>query len=102
MEKVAQYLQQHSTSSQAESNDVLNGLRILSSNADPASIDGDDGENSKILAQLTTMPENVEAAVQDEAPNLWSLFTELAGPQGLYCDRVSQGVLALLINGRRC
>ncbi|KAF2019151.1 hypothetical protein BU24DRAFT_418760 [Aaosphaeria arxii CBS 175.79] len=54
-----------------------------------------------MLAQLTTLPADIGTAVQDDAPKLWSLFTELAGPQGLYCDRISQAVVALLINGRR-
>ncbi|ORY13582.1 hypothetical protein BCR34DRAFT_648615 [Clohesyomyces aquaticus] len=61
----------------------------------------DKTEQVRLMALLTTLPEDIEMAVQDEAPHLWSLFTELAGTQSLYCDRVSQAVLALLINGRR-
>jgi hypothetical protein len=30
-------------------------------------------------------------------PHLWSLLTELAGPQGLYCDRIAQVVLSILL-----
>lgn len=56
---------------------------------------------SNILARSTSLPEDIESAVQDEAPHLWSLLTELAGPQSLYCDRISHAVLALLANGRR-
>lgn len=36
-----------------------------------------------------------------QSPYLWSLLTELAGPQGLYCDRVAQSALALLLHARR-
>ncbi|KAF2268090.1 hypothetical protein CC78DRAFT_590306, partial [Lojkania enalia] len=57
-------------------------------------------EENRLMALLTTFTDHVETAVPDDAPHLWSLFTELAGPQSLYCDRVTQAVLALLINGR--
>jgi hypothetical protein len=60
----------------------------------------DKSEESRLMAVLTTLPEGA-AAVQDEAPRLWGLVTELAGTEGLFCDRVGQAVVALLVNGRR-
>jgi hypothetical protein len=74
------------------------------------------------LAQLGSLPDHLECAIQNDvggsafractsAPNMdadiskamhtWSLFTELAGAQGLYCDRVSYAVMALLVDSRR-
>jgi hypothetical protein len=58
-------------------------------------------EKDRAMAQLTSLPEDVEMVVQDKAPKLWSLLTELAGPESLYCDKVSHAVVALLINGRQ-
>lgn len=58
-------------------------------------------EKHRAMAQLTTLPEDAEMVVQDKAPRLWSLLTELAGPESLYCDKVSHAVVALLINGRQ-
>ncbi|KAF2820860.1 hypothetical protein CC86DRAFT_459454 [Ophiobolus disseminans] len=58
-------------------------------------------DKDRAMAQLTSLPEEVEIVVQDKAPMLWSLLTELAGPESLYCDKVSHAVVALLINGRR-
>ncbi|KAF5861955.1 hypothetical protein ETB97_012278 [Aspergillus alliaceus] len=53
------------------------------------------------LSGLPTLPDSVDSAMQDEAPFLWSLVTELAGPDGIYCNRVSHAVLALLADARR-
>jgi hypothetical protein len=36
-----------------------------------------------------------------KAMHTWAMFTELAGAQGLYCDRVSYAVMALLVDSRR-
>jgi hypothetical protein len=58
-------------------------------------------DKDRAMAQLTSLPEDVEMVVQDKAPRLWSLLTELAGPESLYCDKVSHAVVALLINGRQ-
>ncbi|KAH4047464.1 hypothetical protein HBH70_147300 [Parastagonospora nodorum] len=58
-------------------------------------------EKDRAMAQLTSLPEDVEMVVQDKAPRLWSLLTELAGPESLYCDKVSHAVVALLIKGRQ-
>jgi hypothetical protein len=58
-------------------------------------------DKDRAMAQLTSLPEDVEMVVQDKAPKLWSLLTELAGPESLYCDKVSHAVVALLINGRQ-
>lgn len=33
-------------------------------------------------------------------PYLWSLLTELAGAQGLYCDRIARVVLVILLYAR--
>ncbi|KAI0484817.1 hypothetical protein GGR56DRAFT_680575 [Xylariaceae sp. FL0804] len=48
-----------------------------------------------------TVPDDMGTVLQDEAPSLWSLLTELAGTEGLHCDRVSQSVLEILIRARR-
>jgi hypothetical protein len=58
-------------------------------------------DKDRAIAQLTSLPEELEMVVQDKAPKLWSLLTELAGPESLYCDKVSYAVVALLINGRK-
>ena len=34
-------------------------------------------------------------------PHLWSLLTELAGAQGVYCDKIARIVLAILLYARR-
>lgn len=60
-----------------------------------------DPYGSNPLASLGTLPDSVESAVQNEALHTWSLLTELAGPQGLYCDRVTHAMTALLIDSRR-
>ncbi|KAI1344557.1 hypothetical protein F5Y15DRAFT_366940 [Xylariaceae sp. FL0016] len=46
-----------------------------------------------------TVPD--ETVFQDEAPSLWALLTELAGTDGLHCDRVSQSALEMLLKARR-
>ncbi|RYO81969.1 hypothetical protein DL764_009685 [Monosporascus ibericus] len=48
----------------------------------------------------STLSERIEA-VQDSVPHLWSLLTELAGPHGLYCDKIAQVVLATLLYARQ-
>ena len=118
MERVAQHLEQqrrdrNENVGQAAKTDVDlldDGLRIFNgSSSSENTVHGnleDAGHNSgdtqEQQQQLNAMPEDVvEAVVQDEAPHLWSLLTELAGPQGFYCDQVSQRVLALLINGQQ-
>ncbi|CAJ2513375.1 Uu.00g014940.m01.CDS01 [Anthostomella pinea] len=47
-----------------------------------------------------TVPDDMET-LQDEAPNVWSILTEMAGPDGLQCDQVSQSVLESLVQARR-
>ncbi|KAI0426471.1 hypothetical protein F5Y09DRAFT_345685 [Xylaria sp. FL1042] len=44
-----------------------------------------------------TLSEQVDAA-PDSMPCLWTLLTELAGAQGLYCDRVARAALAILLS----
>ena len=83
----------------------------------------DSGTNSdrmgNPLARLGSLPDHLESTVQNEvcpvsrpyfckddanilkAMHTWALFTELAGAQGLYCDRVSYAVMALLVDSRR-
>ncbi|KAE8150728.1 hypothetical protein BDV25DRAFT_107033 [Aspergillus avenaceus] len=53
------------------------------------------------LACLPTLPDMVDSAVQDTAPYLWGLVTELAGPESIHCNRVSNAVLSLLADARR-
>lgn len=33
--------------------------------------------------------------------HLWPFLTELAGPQGLFCDRIAQVALAMLFYARQ-
>ncbi|MDI1491552.1 MAG: hypothetical protein OHK93_002761 [Ramalina farinacea] len=103
IEKLAQHLNRTRSSGPetSASPSMIHGLGIATSPQDNITTDSPIAEEHKLLAQLTMLPEDVEAAAQDKAPHLCALFTELAGPQGLYCDRVSQAVLALLIDGRR-
>ncbi|KAI1503275.1 hypothetical protein F5X99DRAFT_376509 [Biscogniauxia marginata] len=57
--------------------------------------------SSSIPSSYPTILEDMETAFQDNAPSLWSLLTELAGTDGLHCDRVSQEVLTSLLQSRR-
>ncbi|KAI1493693.1 hypothetical protein F5X96DRAFT_620252 [Biscogniauxia mediterranea] len=52
------------------------------------------------IASSSYPPIPDETAFQDKAPSLWSLLTELAGTDGLHCDRVSQEVLTSLLQAR--
>ncbi|KAK8098098.1 uncharacterized protein PG998_013584 [Apiospora kogelbergensis] len=49
---------------------------------------------------LSSLSERGEVA-QDSVPHLWSLLTELAGPHSIYCDRIAQMILAILLDARR-
>jgi hypothetical protein len=51
------------------------------------------------IAQLTSLPEELEMVIRDK---VWLLSTELAEPEGGFCDKIRCAVVALLNNGRRC
>ena len=61
IEHIAQHLDNADQPNEA---DLLSALNDNSMNA--MAIDGDGGEETKCLSQLTSLPEDVEAAVQDE------------------------------------
>ncbi|PGG97406.1 hypothetical protein AJ79_09218 [Helicocarpus griseus UAMH5409] len=46
------------------------------------------------------LPKQVETA-PESMPYLWSMLTEFAGAQGVYCDRFARVVLAILLYARR-
>ncbi|KAL2017254.1 hypothetical protein VTK56DRAFT_2366 [Thermocarpiscus australiensis] len=58
-----------------------------------------DGRSSPGPVEELTRREQTEAA-PNSMPYLWSLLTELAGSQGLYCDRIARAVLAILLYAR--
>ncbi len=66
IEKVTQHLDRTRPSDEGESRSALNELRISNVNANAMFVDAGSSEEGRLLAQLTTLPEDVEAAVQDE------------------------------------
>ncbi|KAF2241171.1 hypothetical protein BU26DRAFT_611024 [Trematosphaeria pertusa] len=63
----------------------------------------DQGCNSQSYSRTTgesSLSEQVEAG-PDSMPHLWSLLTELAGAQGLYCGRIARILLAIILFARR-
>ncbi|KAK6850501.1 hypothetical protein PG987_000135 [Apiospora arundinis] len=72
---------------------------------------GDDGDEMQVdrpsetigglpRRYVSSLSERGEVA-QDSVPHLWSLLTELAGPHSIYCDRIAQMILAILLDARR-
>ncbi|CAF9937626.1 hypothetical protein IMSHALPRED_000483 [Imshaugia aleurites] len=83
IEKLAQHLNRTRSlgPESSASPSTLHGLGITASPQNNINLDPPIAEDHKLLAQSTMLPEDVEAAAQDEAPHLWAFFTELAGPQ---------------------
>ncbi|KAI0596213.1 hypothetical protein F4775DRAFT_318524 [Biscogniauxia sp. FL1348] len=92
---------------------VAQGRRWAEERYDPTMLDGlgishgsnmatDSGCDPHLagIASSSYPPISDETAFQDNAPSLWSLLTELAGTDGLQCDRVSQEVLTSLLQAR--
>ncbi|KAH9905501.1 hypothetical protein F4778DRAFT_779832 [Xylariomycetidae sp. FL2044] len=92
-----------SSSSDREMSDVRQQRNDKVANGDDT---GDTGFNAggpmreSFISALSDI-DRMNDAVQDSIPHLWSLLTELAGPQSLYCDRIAQLLLAILIDARR-
>ncbi|KIX08680.1 uncharacterized protein Z518_03337 [Rhinocladiella mackenziei CBS 650.93] len=76
---------------------------LLFNNHDENEMDSDrevfKGRNGHRLEEIRKLAEQMET-YQDSMLHLWPLLTELAGPQGLYCDKMAQVVLVVLLYAR--
>lgn len=66
IERVTRLLERTHTLGEGESLLALHGLRIGHANPTAPSTDADNNHESRLLAQLTTLPEDVEGALQDK------------------------------------
>ncbi|KAK8118357.1 uncharacterized protein PG998_002983 [Apiospora kogelbergensis] len=82
---------------QIEAGDISTAFNwLFHSGYDEMEVEGSSETTSKLRQYLSLLSERGEVA-QDSVPHLWSLLTELAGPHGLYCDRIAQVILAILL-----